>query len=382
MIYLDYAATTPTDERVVAKMLDYLGKDSCFANPASRSHMLGWQAEAAVESARKQIASVLNCDVREIVWTSGATESNNLAIKGALESLRDNGDQRRHIVTSRLEHKAVLDCFSYIEKHHNYRVSYVSPNEHGLISQKKLEEAVEADTVLVSVMHVNNEVGLRNPIAQLAAFCRSKDIIFHADCAQSAGKELLDMSVIDADMISICAHKIYGPKGIGALFVRRRPGFSLSCQIHGGGHERGMRSGTLPVHQIVAFGEALSIAESEREAESARIAELKKTFLRQLNHDGFRVSGGLEFTVPNILNLAFPGLDGQMVLAALPNLAVSSGSACNSASMAPSHVLKALGVSDEEALSALRFSFGRFTTQSEVEQASSALLKVLVALSP
>lgn len=379
MIYLDYAATTPADPQVVEKMLGFLGKESSFANPASRSHMLGWQAEAAVESARKTIASSLGCDVRELVWTSGATESNNLAIKGALEFLRDQGDQRRHIITSSVEHKAVIDVFTYLESQ-GYTTTYLKPDEHGEISPKVLAEAIQPDTVLVSIMHVNNETGVINPIDLLADLAKKSGALFHADCAQSIGKLPVDLSVLRADMISLCAHKIYGPKGVGALFVRRGAELQVRSQIHGGGHERNMRSGTLATHQIAGFGEALRIASKDMVDEQERIKALKHRFLQELQGVNYVLNGSVDSSVAGIVNLSFPGVDGQLLLTALPTLAVSSGSACNSASMAPSHVLKAMGLSDEDALSSLRFSFGRFTTEREVIEAAALLKNALIKL--
>lgn len=376
MIYLDYAATTPADPRVVEQMVAHLGVGSCFANPASRSHMLGWQAEAAVEAARKSISKVLHCDVRELVWTSGATESNNLAIKGALEFLRDQGDSRRHIITSKTEHKAVLDVVEYLAGH-GYQTTYLEPDENGCISLESLESSITKETALVSIMHVNNETGVINPISELAECCKKNGALFHVDCAQSAGKLPLDLSHIPVDMISLCAHKIYGPKGIGALFVRRNSEFGVRSQIHGGGHERGMRSGTLPTHQIVGFAEALRLCNDDMLSEKARITKLRESFLELLGDANFRINGDLDNTVPGIINLSFPGIDGQMLLTALPNLAVSSGSACNSASMKPSHVLKAMGLDDEEALSSLRFSFGRFSNEDEVRDAALQLREAI-----
>ena len=379
MIYLDYAATTPADPRVVEKMLAYLGHDSCYANPASRSHMLGWQAEAAVESARKQIATGLHCDVRELVWTSGATEANNLAIKGLAEYFADQNDSRKHIVSSATEHKAVLDACMYLETK-GYEVTFVRPDDQGVVTPEILEEVVRPDTLLVSVMHVNNETGVINPIKELAEFTKSKDIFFHADCAQSAGKLPLDLSKIPADLVSLCAHKIYGPKGIGVLFVRRSADFQLVSQIHGGGHERGMRSGTLPTHQIAGFGEAFRLSLDEMDGEQSRIESLKKRFVDALQGVDMIVNGQGAMSVAGIVNLSFPCIDGQMLLTALPNLAISSGSACNSASMAPSHVLKAMGLSDELALSSLRFSFGRFTTDADVDNAAAVLKDALLKM--
>lgn len=381
MIYLDYAATTPADPRVVEKMLGFLGVGSCYANPASRSHMLGWQAEAAVEAARKTLSKILHCDVRELVWTSGATESNNLAIKGALEFLREKGDGRRHIITSKTEHKAVLDVVDYLVQDAGYRATYLEPDDSGVISVESLASAIEQDTALVSLMHVNNETGVINPIRELAQLCKDKGVLFHADCAQSAGKLLINLRDIPADMISLCAHKIYGPKGVGALFVRRNNEFGVRSQIHGGGHERGMRSGTLPAHQIVGFAEALRLCSEDMHAEQERVASYRRRFLQHLDEATFRVNGDLQNCVSGIVNLSFPGIDGQLLLTALPNLAVSSGSACNSASMKPSHVLKAMGLDDVEALSSLRFSFGRFTNEDEVVEAADQLRSALSKLS-
>ena len=380
MIYLDYAATTPADPRVVEKMLAYLGVGTCFANPASRSHMLGWQAEAAVEAARKMIAKVLHCDVRELVWTSGATESNNLAIKGALQYLKDQGDSRRHIITSQTEHKAVLDVVEYLTQQ-GYRATFIEPDDDGVISVERLESAIEEDTALVSIMHVNNETGVINPIGDLARLAKSRGALFHADCAQSAGKLQIDLNELPADMISLCAHKVYGPKGVGALFVRRSPEFGVREQIHGGGHERGMRSGTLPTHQIVGFAEALTLCSQDMFSEQSLVASYRARFLQMLGDTPYRINGNPDKSVSGIVNLSFPGVDGHMLLTALPNLAVSSGSACNSASMKPSHVLKAMGLNDEEALSSLRFSFGRFTNDEEVQEAATLLRSALSKLS-
>jgi len=379
MIYLDYAATTPVDELVIEKMMGYLGKDGMFANPAARSHMLGWQAEAAVESARKKLADVINCDVREVVWTSGATESNNLAIKGALEYLRERGDDRRRIITSQTEHKAVLDVFAYLEGF-GYEVVYIKPHKDGKITRESLSEVIDSHTALVSIMHVNNETGVINPVQELAELTKRYGALFHSDCAQSAGKLPIDLSFWKADMISISGHKVYGPKGIGALYVRRSGDFEVRAQIHGGGHERKMRSGTLATHQIVGLAEALSLSREKMMTEQARLSELRSQFLTELEGLDLVVNGDTEDRVAGILNLTFPGVDGQMLLTALPNVAVSSGSACNSASMAPSHVLKAMGVTDAEALSALRFSFGRYTTEDQVSEAATQLKRALKRL--
>ena len=377
MIYLDYAATTPVDERVVAKMQQHLSLDGVFANPASRSHMMGWQAEAAVEQSRKQVATLIGADTREIVWTSGATEANNLAIKGVCEARRVNGISGGHIVTSATEHKAVLDCAAYVEGL-GYRVSYLKPGPSGVISAEQVERELCEDTFLVSVMHVNNETGVINEIEEIAQLCRSRDLIFHMDAAQSVGKLAINLNELPADLVSMCAHKIYGPKGIGALFVRRKEGLDVVCQIHGGGHERGMRSGTLPTHQIVAMGEALEIAGAEMGSDAEKYHSYKKLFLECLSGlDCLSVNGSVARSVPNILNLSFAGADGQLLLSALPGLAISSGSACTSATMAPSHVLKAMSVDDVSALSSLRISFGRYTSMGEVEQAAEQIKNVV-----
>lgn len=378
-VYLDYAATTPCDPRVADILMKHLTMDGNFANPASRSHMYGWQAEAAVEKARKQVASLLNADVREIVWTSGATEANNLAIKGAVEAGSNKG---RHIISSAAEHKAVLDSLHYLEAQ-GWEVTLLKPGASGAVSPDQVEEAIRDDTVLISIMHVNNETGAISDVQNIARLAQAHDILMHIDAAQSAGKIPLDVQQIQADMISVCAHKIYGPKGIGALFVRRKPDFILPAQIHGGGHERGMRSGTLATHQIAAMGEAFEIAYQYQGAEFQHLNNLKTSFLnRVLMHPSVHVNGSVETSVPGIVNLTFRGIDGQVLLSALPMLAVSSGSACNSATVSPSHVLTAMGVPEQQALSALRFSFGRFTDQEQVDFAAENLLNVLNKLSP
>ena len=377
-IYLDYAATTPVDPRVANKLMQYLTLDGTFANPASRSHVYGWQAEAAVEKARKQVASLLNADVREIVWTSGATESNNLAIKGVAE-LSQQSDQRRgrHIITSLAEHKAVIDCVHYLETK-GFSVTWLKPEAGGAVAVDAVKNAIREDTLLISLMHVNNETGAITDIDEIGRLARQHGILFHVDAAQSAGKLALDTKTLHADLISVCAHKLYGPKGIGALFVRRKADFVLPAQIHGGGHEQGMRSGTLPTHQIAAMGEAFEIAQHSMADEQAKLAQLKKTFLNHLRDiPGVEINGDQQRCVPGIVNLSFPNIDGQVMLSALPQLAISSGSACTSASLEPSHVLRSMGVSDQSALNALRFSFGRFTTEQEVEFAVELLTTVL-----
>jgi len=377
LIYLDYAATTPVDPRVADKLFQHLTMDGVFANPASRSHMYGWQAEAAVEGARKQVANLLNADTREIVWTSGATESNNLAIKGAVEARKKRG---KHIITSLSEHKAVIDCFEYLESK-GFSVTWLKPDSNGVVSCENVLSAIRDDTIFISLMHVNNETGAINDVYKVANIAKARDIIFHIDAAQSTGKLIIDTQVLEADLISSCAHKIYGPKGVGILYVRRKPDFALPAQIHGGGHERGMRSGTLATHQIVAMGEALDIANEVMDIEQAEILRLKLLFLDCLGGEvEFSVNGDINQSVSGILNLSFPGKDGQILLSALPGLAISSGSACTSATMSPSHVLASMGLSDEAALGSLRFSFGRFTSEEEVRFAAETLRNVLIKM--
>ncbi|MFT6029412.1 MAG: cysteine desulfurase [Oleiphilaceae bacterium] len=378
-VYLDYAATTPCDPLVAEAIMKCLTLDGNFANPASRSHFYGWQAEAAVEKARKQVAKLLGSDTREIVWTSGATEANNLAIKGAVAARSSKGN---HIVTSLAEHKAVIDSVSFLEQE-GFEVSWVKPEKTGQVSLAEIKKVTRPDTVLISVMHVNNETGAITDIDSIAQYAQSKNILFHVDAAQSAGKLHIDTAKIPVDMISVCAHKIYGPKGVGALFVRKRAGLILPAQIHGGGHEQGMRSGTLPTHQIVAMGAAFELASALIDQEHDRLSEFKSLFLEKLMlHKNVLLNGSIECSVPGIVNLTFKGVDGQVLLSALPMLAISSGSSCNSATVSPSHVLRSMGVTEQEALSALRFSFGRFTTKEEVIFAADSLLNVLDKLSP
>ena len=365
-IYLDYSATTPVDKRVAEKMMHYLTMDGEFGNPASRSHAYGWESEAAVEEARKQVAALINADPREIVWTSGATESNNLAIKGAAHFYSKKG---KHLITCKTEHKAVLDTCRQLERE-GYEVTYLDPEEDGLIDLAKLEAAIRPDTTLISIMHVNNEIGVIQDVASIAAIAHKHKVIFHTDAAQSAGKIPIDVKAMDIDMLSLSAHKIYGPKGIGVLFVRRKPRIRIEAQMHGGGHERGMRSGTLPVHQIVGMGEAFRIAREEMVEESARILHLRNRLL-----DGFRdmdevyVNGDLDHRIPGNINISFNYVEGESLIMALKDLAVSSGSACTSASLEPSYVLRALGRNDELAHSSIRFSIGRFTTENDIDQA-------------
>lgn len=363
-VYLDYAATTPVDSRVAERMAQCLTKDGNFGNPASRSHLFGWQAEALVESARRDVADLIHCDPREIVWTSGATEADNLAIKGVAEFYADKG---RHIITSAVEHKAVLDsCQSLEDK--GYEVTYLTPDDKGCIAAAQLSQAIRPDTILVSLMHVNNELGSANDLLALGEVCRKHQVLFHVDAAQSAGKLAIDLSELPVDLMSLSAHKIYGPKGMGALYVRKAEHVNLKAQTHGGGHERGMRSGTLATHQIVGMGEAFRLAAGEMYDDARHVRELREQFLKGLKGlAGWQLNGHSEQHAPGIVNIAFEGVDGETLLLALRDLAVSSGSACMSATMEPSYVLRAIGLPDHLAQSALRFSFGRFTTSKDIE---------------
>ncbi|MBQ62950.1 MAG: IscS subfamily cysteine desulfurase [Gammaproteobacteria bacterium] len=365
-IYFDYAATTPVDPRVAQKMSECLLAEGKFGNPASRSHKFGWEAEEAVEVARRQIADLVNCDPREIVWTSGATESDNLAIKGVGQFYKKKG---KHIITSKIEHKAVLDSCRSLEKE-GFEVTYLDPDSDGLIPPQRVADAIREDTTLVSIMHVNNEIGVVNDIAAIGEITRARKVFFHVDAAQSAGKIDLDLGEQKVDLMSFSGHKIYGPKGVGVLFVRRKPRVRLEAQIHGGGHERGMRSGTLATHQLVGMGEAFRIAKNEMHEEADRIRAL-----RQRLWDGFQdleeiyVSGNMEHHVAGIINISFNFVEGESLIMSLPDIAVSSGSACTSASLEPSYVLRALGLNDELAHSSLRFSIGRFTTEKDIDTA-------------
>jgi len=363
-IYLDYSATTPVDERVAEKMCAYLTRQGQFGNPASRSHEFGWKAEAAVEEARAQVARLVNADPREIVWTSGATESDNLAIKGAAHFYRKQGG---HIITLKTEHKAVLDSCRQLERE-GYEVTYMEPEPSGLLDLAKLEAAMRSDTVLVSVMHVNNEIGVIQDIAAIGELCRDRRIIFHVDAAQSAGKVPIDLEKLKVDLMSFSAHKIYGPKGIGALYVRRKPRVRLEAQMHGGGHERGLRSGTLPTHQIVGMGEAFRIAGDEMEEENRRIRMLRDRLWSGLGEmEEVYLNGDMDQRVPHNLNVSFNYVEGESLIMALKDMAVSSGSACTSSSLEPSYVLRALGRNDELAHSSIRFTIGRYTTQEEID---------------
>ncbi|MDF9911463.1 IscS subfamily cysteine desulfurase [Pantoea agglomerans] len=376
-IYLDYAATTPADPRVASKMMQFLTLDGTFGNPASRSHRFGWQSEEAVDVARNQIAELVNADPREIIFTSGATESDNLAIKGAAHAHQARG---KHIITSQTEHKAVLDSCQQLERE-GFAVTYLTPAANGIISPDQLRAALRDDTILVTLMHVNNETGVIQDIAAFGELCREREILFHVDATQSVGKLPIDLSQLPVDLMSFSAHKLYGPKGIGALYVRRKPRVQIAAQIHGGGHERGMRSGTLPVHQIVGMGEAYRIAAEERETEMARLQTLRDRLWQGISTlPDVTLNGDLQQSAPNILNLSFADVEGESLIMALKDLALSSGSACTSASLEPSYVLRAMGLSEELAHSSLRFSLGRFTTEEEIDYAIALVQKSVTRL--
>ncbi|MBK5016069.1 IscS subfamily cysteine desulfurase [Pantoea sp. S62] len=376
-IYLDYAATTPADPRVASKMMQFLTLDGTFGNPASRSHRFGWQSEEAVDVARNQIAELVNADPREIVFTSGATESDNLAIKGAAHAHQARG---KHIITSQTEHKAVLDSCQQLERE-GFDVTYLTPAANGIVSPEQLRAALRDDTILVTLMHVNNETGVVQDIAAFGELCREREILLHVDATQSVGKLPIDLSQLPVDLMSFSAHKLYGPKGIGALYVRRKPRVQIAAQIHGGGHERGMRSGTLPVHQIVGMGEAYRIAAEERETEMARLQALRDRLWQGISTlPDVTLNGDLHQCAPNILNISFADVEGESLIMALKDLALSSGSACTSASLEPSYVLRALGVSEELAHSSLRFSLGRFTTEEEIDYAIALVQKSVTRL--
>jgi cysteine desulfurase len=361
-IYLDYSATTPVDPRVAAKMIPYLTEQ--FGNPASRSHSFGWEAEKAVEEAREHVAALVNCDPREIVWTSGATESDNLAIKGAANFYSGKG---KHIITVQTEHKAVIDPFRELERQ-GFEATYLQPEPNGLLDIEKFKAAIRPDTIFASVMLVNNEIGVIQDIETIGNICREKGIVFHVDAAQATGKVEIDLEKLPVDLMSFSAHKTYGPKGIGALYVRRKPRVRIEAQMHGGGHERGMRSGTLATHQIVGMGEAFRIAKEEMQLENARIRRLRDRLLNGLKEiEEVYVNGDLEHRVPHNLNVSFNYVEGESLIMAVKDIAVSSGSACTSASLEPSYVLRALGRSDELAHSSIRFSIGRFTTEEDID---------------
>jgi len=376
-IYMDYSATTPVDERVAEKMCTYLTRQGQFGNPASRSHEFGWKAEAAVEQARKDVAQLINANPKDIIWTSGATESDNLAIKGAAHFYQKKG---KHIVTLKTEHKAVLDSCRQLERE-GYEVTYMDPEPSGLLDLKKFEATLRDDTVLVSIMHVNNEIGVIQDIEAIGEICRARKIIFHVDAAQSAGKIPIDMEKLKVDLMAFSAHKIYGPKGIGALYVRRKPRVRLEAQMHGGGHERGLRSGTLPTHQIVGMGEAFRIAREEMVEEEARTRVLRDRLWNALNDmEEVYLNGDLDHRVPGNLNVSFNYVEGESLIMALKDMAVSSGSACTSSSLEPSYVLRALGRNDELAHSSIRLTIGRFTTEEEVDYVASLLKEKVTKL--
>jgi cysteine desulfurase len=367
-IYMDYSATTPVDPRVADKMIPYLREQ--FGNPASRSHAYGWSAEAAVEEARGHVAALVGADPREIIWTSGATESNNLALKGAANFYKTKG---KHIITVKTEHKSVLDTVRELERQ-GFEATYLEPQDNGLITIEQLEAAIRPDTILVSVMLVNNEIGVVQPIAEIGELCRKKGVIFHCDAAQATGKVAINLENLKVDLMTFTAHKTYGPKGVGALYVRRKPRVRLEAQMHGGGHERGLRSGTLPTHQIAGMGEAFRLAKEEMDSELGRIKALRDRLAAGLMEiEEVYVNGDMEHRVPHNLNVSFNFVEGESLIMAVKDIAVSSGSACTSASLEPSYVLRALGRSDELAHSSIRFTIGRFTTEEDIDFAVNLL---------
>ncbi|MFL2487540.1 MAG: IscS subfamily cysteine desulfurase [SAR86 cluster bacterium] len=374
LVYFDYAATCPVDPRVAAKMQDCLLIDGTFGNPASRSHEFGWKADEAVEKARLHVANLVNADSREIVWTSGATESDNLAIKGAAKFYKDRGN---HIITSKIEHKAVLDPCRQLERE-GFEITYLDPDENGVISLENIQKHVKDTTILLSIMHINNELGAVNDIEKIGKYTRENNIIFHVDAAQSTGKLHIDLSKLEVDLMSFSGHKTYAPKGIGALYVSRKPRVRLEALIHGGGHERGFRAGTLPTHQIVGMGEAYRIAAEEMDQDNSKITKLSEIFWNEISGiEEIYLNGSFENKVPNITNVSFAYIEGESLIMALKDVAVSSGSACTSASLEPSYVLRALGRADELAHSSIRFSFGRFTTEDEVLMVAKTTKKVV-----
>jgi cysteine desulfurase len=374
-IYLDYSATTPVDPRVVDAMIPWLRNH--FGNPASRSHAYGWEADKAVETAREQVAALVACDPRELIWTSGATESTNLALKGAAHFYKDKG---RHLVTVKTEHKATLDTMRELERE-GFEVSYLDVQENGLLDLEALQASLRPDTIVVSVMYVNNEIGVIQDIPAIGELCRSRGIIFHVDAAQATGKVALYLGQLKVDLMSFSAHKTYGPKGVGALYVRRKPRVRLEAQMHGGGHERGLRSGTLPTHQIVGMGEAFRIAREEMATENERIRMLRDRLWQGLSRiEQVYLNGDFERRVPHNLNVSFNFVEGESLIMAIKDVAVSSGSACTSASLEPSYVLRALGRSDELAHSSIRFTVGRFTTQEEIDYTVSLVTRQVARL--
>lgn len=376
-IYLDYASTTPVDPRVASKMMKFLTPDGEFGNPASRSHRFGWKADEAVEEARSHVANLVNCDPREIVWTSGATEADNLAVKGVARFYKSKGN---HIITSKIEHKAVLDPCRQLERE-GFEVTYLEPSEGGVINPEDVKAAMKDSTILISLMHINNELGSLNDLTKIGHIAREAGAFFHVDAAQSTGKVDIDLSKLPVDLMSFSAHKTYGPKGIGALFVRRKPRVRIEALIHGGGHERGMRSGTLATHQIVGMGEAFRIAKEEMKQDNDKIKAFHEKFLREaMKIEHAYLNGDLENKVPNILNISFNFVEGESLIMGLKDIAVSSGSACTSASLEPSYVLRALGRKDELAHSSIRFSFGRFTKEEDIDKTLSILHNVVERL--
>ena len=376
-IYLDYASTTPVDPRVASKMMKFLTPDGEFGNPASRSHRFGWKADEAVEEARSHVANLVNCDPREIVWTSGATEADNLAVKGVARFYKSKGN---HIITSKIEHKAVLDPCRQLERE-GFEVTYLEPSEGGVINPEDVKAAMKDSTILISLMHINNELGSLNDLTKIGNIAREAGAFFHVDAAQSTGKVDIDLSKLPVDLMSFSAHKTYGPKGIGALFVRRKPRVRIEALIHGGGHERGMRSGTLATHQIVGMGEAFRIAKEEMKQDNDKIKAFHEKFLREaMKIEHAYLNGDVENKVPNILNISFNFVEGESLIMGLKDIAVSSGSACTSASLEPSYVLRALGRKDELAHSSIRFSFGRFTKEEDIDKTLSILHNVVERL--
>ena len=374
-IYLDYSATTPMDPRVAQKMMTYMTEH--FGNPASRSHAFGWEAEKGVEEARAHVAALINADVREIIWTSGATEGNNLAIKGAAQFYKTRG---KHLITQKTEHKAVLDTCRELERQ-GFEVTYLQPEENGLVDIEKFKAAIRPDTILASIMMVNNEIGVIQPVEEIAEICRGKGIIFHCDAVQAAGKVEIDISKFKVDLLTLTAHKMYGPKGVGALYVRRKPRVRIEAQIHGGGHERGFRSGTLATHQIVGFGEAARIAKAEMATDNERIRALRDKLWKSISEmEEVYVNGDMERRIPGNLNVSFNFVEGESLIMAIKDIAVSSGSACTSASLEPSYVLRALGRSDELAHSSIRFTLGKYTTEEEVDYAADLLKRKIAKL--
>ncbi len=376
-IYLDYASTTPVDPRVASKMMEFLTVDGEFGNPASRSHRYGWKADEAVEEARSHVSNLVNCDPREIVWTSGATEADNLAIKGVARFYKNKGN---HIITSKIEHKAVLDPCRQLERE-GFEVTYLEPDDGGIISPEDIKSALKENTILVSIMHINNELGTINNINEIGKIVKNKGAFFHVDAAQSTGKVNIDLKDAPIDLMSFSAHKTYGPKGIGALYVRRKPRVRIEALLHGGGHERGMRSGTLATHQIVGMGEAFRLAKLEMEKDHEKVSKFHKKFLDDVGKiEHVYINGDVKNKVPNILNVSFNFVEGESLIMGLKDIAVSSGSACTSASLEPSYVLRALGRKDELAHSSIRFSFGRFTNDDEVERTLQLLNNVVERL--